>query len=366
MTLLHQSGFGCTGNRDVDCTNHGLPNSTLIRLKQGKVWRKNRANEKAGMPCDTEIRVCDMESGDFGWRAWNQSQGVPCFRRETDMGSDFYLKSERGRPSDCEKWKIPWFLIEAALKRQNQATSLCGVVWLFRLIVLDRKARENWSKLTCSQSNKVLQNVCWWCRCKPAGWLCFAHCWLLEKEALCYCLWHLLVETNTMQESLEEHCDKMVVENPWQVLAVHFQIKRRKFKGFRLIVDASKWNTVNPQCHSGTDVRCFLCTLFAEYECARKSIRKKESWQVMSSKTREFLLMREWCNGPRKEHFLFHTREIIVGLTELSLREPFLIVEILPKIDSHDKVVIFKNLEEFLKEIPEASKEHQRKCCCCC
>ena len=66
-----------------------------------------------------------------------------------------------------------------------------------------------------------------------------------------------------MQESLEERYDRMVAENPRQVLAVHFRIERRKFKRFRLIVDASKWNTVNPQSYSGTDVRCFLDTLGA-------------------------------------------------------------------------------------------------------
>ena len=165
-----------------------------------------------------------------------------------------------------------------------------------------------------------------------------------------------------MVEDLERRYERMMEENPRQVLSVTFRVERRKYNRCRFVVDSSKWNVVNPLSYSGRDVRCFLCTLFAEYACSRKLIRKERNRSVFSCETREFILMRERCKGQDKKSFLFHTKEVIIGSSPLEVREPFFIGEIVPKISSQDKIVLFKNLEHFLKEFIEPSIEHQTKC----
>ena len=72
--------------------------------------------------------------------------------------------------------------------------------------------------------------------------------------------------------------------------------------------------------------------------------------------------MRERCKGKDKDSFMFHTKEIIIGSSPLEVREPFFIGEIVPKINSQDRIVLFKNLEHFLKEFMEPLIEHQTKC----
>ena len=74
---------------------------------------------------------------------------------------------------------------------------------------------------------------------------------------------------------MEERYKRMLKENPRQVLSVSFRVERRSYNRHRYVVDPSKWNVSNPLSYSGKDVRCFLYTLFAEYEFARSMINTK-------------------------------------------------------------------------------------------
>ena len=165
-----------------------------------------------------------------------------------------------------------------------------------------------------------------------------------------------------MVEDLEKRYERMMEENPRQVLSVTFRVERRKYNRCRFVVDPSKWNVVNPLSHSGRDVRCFLHTLFAECAFSRNLMRKVENRSAYCSETREFILMRERRKGQDKKSFLFETKEVIIGSSPLEVREPFFIGEIVLKINSQDKIVLFKNLEHFLKEFMEPSVEHKTKC----
>ena len=165
-----------------------------------------------------------------------------------------------------------------------------------------------------------------------------------------------------MGDEVQSRYDRMLNENPRQILSVTFRVERQKYNRFRFVVDPSPWNIENPISYSGRDVRCFLYTLFAEYKCVRDLIREIEQPSEFTMETREFVLLRERYKSEKKNEFLFYTKEIIIGSTPLVVREPFLIGEIVSKADSAEKIVFFKNLENFLNEFMEASSEHREAC----
>ena len=154
-----------------------------------------------------------------------------------------------------------------------------------------------------------------------------------------------------MAEEARKRYYRIRRENSRGIGNAYFSLEPSANNDCRFVVKPDHWDPENSQSCSGNDMRCFLCTVFGECAFARDQISIIKTRTRLKHKIREFVLMKERCEQGDSDIVVFKKVP-----DERCGEEPFLIGEILIDWNGRNKIVLFRDLDDFLNRILNINK----------